>query len=127
MSYLLDTSTFLWASSSPRQLSRKAQRICESPSAEKVVSAATLWELIAKCSIGKIRIRDADATLPGWIATLNARVLPVHAAHAYAAYALPLRHRDPFDRMLVAQAVADDLTLVTSDEAIQSYPVKWVW
>jgi PIN domain nuclease of toxin-antitoxin system len=127
VTYLLDTSTFLWAASSPRFLSRRARRICESTSATRLVSAASLWELATKCSIGKLSIANAQAALPAWLLNLDARVLPIEAAHAYAAYGLPILHKDPFDRMLVAQAIAEDLTLVTSDEAIHRYAVKWVW
>ena len=127
MTYLLDTSTFLWAGSAPQKLSRKARRICESPGLRRVVSVTSLWELVAKCSIGKLEISGLASTLPTWVAHLDARLLPIEAAHAYASYDLPLLHRDPFDRMLIAQALAEDLTLVTKDEAIQRYPVKWIW
>lgn len=127
MTYLLDTNTFLWASSSPRALSAKARRICESSAALRVVSVVSLWELLAKCSVGKLAISNAVAALPAWVANLQARILAIEAAHTYALYGLPMRHKDPFDRMLVAQAVSEDMTLVTSDEAIQQYPVRWIW
>ncbi|HUI78512.1 MAG TPA: type II toxin-antitoxin system VapC family toxin [Bryobacteraceae bacterium] len=127
MKYLLDTNTFWWAVMTPRELSRRARRICEAQGIERIVSAVSLWELVTKCSIGKLSISQVTSTLPAWVSSLGARVLPLEAAHAYAAYGLPLLHKDPFDRMLVAQAVADDLTLVTCDETIQRYNVKWVW
>ena len=127
MRYLLDTSTFLWAGGAPGKLSRRARHICDTPGLERLVSAVSLWEAVAKCSIGKMSLPQVTSTLPAWINSIGARVLPLEAAHAYAAYGLPLLHRDPFDRMLVAQAMADGLTLVTCDENIQRYPVKWVW
>jgi len=127
LKYLLDTNTFWWAVMTPRELSRRARRICEAQGIERIVSAVSLWELVTKCSIGKLSISQVTSTLPAWVSSLGARVLPLEAAHAYAAYGLPLLHKDPFDRMLVAQAVADDLTLVTCDETIQRYNVKWVW
>jgi PIN domain nuclease of toxin-antitoxin system len=86
-----------------------------------------LWEIAVKCSIGKLEIADPATRLPAWIVALGARVLPIEARHAYLAYSLPLLHRDPFDRMLVAQAAAEDLVLVTSDEAIRQYPIRWLW
>jgi PIN domain nuclease of toxin-antitoxin system len=58
---------------------------------------------------------------------LNMRILPLEAAHAYAVYGLPMLNRDPFDRMLIAQAMSEDLTLVTSDQQIHQYAVKWIW
>lgn len=111
----------------PRVLSKRARRICELPGVQRVVSAVSLWELVSKCSIGKLAISDITTTLPGWVNRLGARVLPLEASHAYTAYGLPLFHKDPFDRMLLAQAITEDLTLVTSDETIHRYSVKWVW
>ena len=113
---------------SPRSLSVKARRICESPAAVRAVSVVSLWETLGKCSIGKLSIPNAAATVPGWVAALELSVLPVAAGHAYAMYDLPLLHRDPFDRMLIAQAIVENMVLVTSDENIHRYPsVKWVW
>ena len=66
-------------------------------------------------------------TLPGWVARMNMQVLPLEAAHAYAVYGLPMLHKDPFDRMLIVQAIAEGLVLVTKDEDIHRYEVKWAW
>jgi PIN domain nuclease of toxin-antitoxin system len=128
LTYLLDTGVVFWAMKEPRKLSGKARRICESPSAQRVVSVASLWEMIAKCAIGKMSIPNAETELEAWIGHLKVRILRVEAAHAYAMYGLPLLHKDPFDRMLVAQAQAEGLVLVTPDEDIHRYPsLKWVW
>jgi PIN domain nuclease of toxin-antitoxin system len=127
LTYLLDTNTFLWSAGASGRLSRRARRICETPGLDRVVSAVSLWEAVAKCSIGKLSISQVTSTLPTIVRTLGARVLPLDATHAYAAYGLPMLHKDPFDRMLIAQAVAEDLTLVTCDETIQRYGVKWIW
>ena len=127
MTYLLDTSTFLWAATQPARLSRRALRICESQREQLVVSVVSLWELVVKCGTGALRIASLDRTLPDWTARLGARVLPVEAAHACAVHNLPPIHRDPFDRLLVAQAIAEDLPLLTSDERIQQYPARCVW
>ena len=127
MTYLLDTSTFLWAATQPARLSRRARRICESQREQLVVSVVSLWELVVKCGTGALRIASLDRTLPDWTARLGARVLPVEAAHAYAVHNLPPIHRDPFDRLLVAQAIAEDLPLLTSDERIRQYPARCVW
>jgi PIN domain nuclease of toxin-antitoxin system len=127
LTYLLDSHTFIWAASAPQKLSGKARRICEHTAAPLWISAVSLWELAAKCGAGKLTIPRADLALPGWVARMNLQVLPVEAAHAYAVYGLPMLHKDPFDRMLIAQAVTEDLVLVTNDEDIHRYPVKWVW
>ena len=127
MKYLLDTSTFLWAANDPGKLSRKARRLCESQRETLVVSAASLWEIVIKCGTGGLRMADPARSLPDWLARLGARILPVEAAHAYALHGLPPIHRDPFDRLLAAQAIAEDLPLLTSDERIRQYPARCVW
>jgi PIN domain nuclease of toxin-antitoxin system len=111
----------------PEALSRKALGICEDPAAKCVISVVSLWEMAVKCSIGKMEIEAVPTTLPAWVAKLNARVLPLEPAHAYAVYGLPMLHRDPFDRMLIAQATVEDLVLVTNDENIHRYDVRWTW
>ncbi|MEO8661330.1 MAG: type II toxin-antitoxin system VapC family toxin [Bryobacteraceae bacterium] len=125
--YLLDSHVVVWAMRDPERLSRKAHRLCEDSATKRVISAAALWELAIKASIGAITIRDAGVTLAAWVATLDARVLPVEASHAYAMYGLPMLHKDPFDRMMVAQAKLEDMVLVTNDERIHQYDVKWIW
>ena len=127
MTYLLDTAPFLWAVSEPGRLSRRARRICESPRDTLVLSVASLWETMIKCGVGGLRIVNPARTLPDWVAALGARVLAVEAAHAYRLHELPPIHRDPFDRILVAQAMAEDLPLLTSDQYIRQYPVRCIW
>ena len=95
MTYLLDTSAFLWAAAQPAKLSRRARRICESQREQLVVSVVSLWEVIVKCGTGALRVASPDRTLPDWIARLGARVLAVESAHVYAVHALPQAHRDP--------------------------------
>jgi PIN domain nuclease of toxin-antitoxin system len=127
VTYLLDTAPFLWAVTDPDKLSRKARRICESQRETLVLSVASLWEIMIKCGGGGLRIANPARTLPDWVAALGARVLAVEAAHAYRLYGLPPIHRDPFDRILVAQAMAESLPLLTSDQYIQQYSVRCVW
>jgi PIN domain nuclease of toxin-antitoxin system len=127
VTYLLDTAPFLWAVTDPGRLSRKARRICESQRETLVLSVASLWEIMIKCGVGGLRIANPARTLPDWVAALGARVLVVEAAHAYNLHTLPPIHRDPFDRMLVAQAITENLPLVTADQFIQQYPVRCVW
>jgi PIN domain nuclease of toxin-antitoxin system len=125
--YLLDSHTFLWAASAPKKLSRKARRICEQTAYPLVISAVSLWEIAAKCAAGKLSIPQVGLTLPAWVDHMNLQVLPIEARHAYAVYALPALHKDPFDRLLIAQAMTEDLVLVTNDEDVRRYPVNWVW
>jgi PIN domain nuclease of toxin-antitoxin system len=125
--YLLDSHAFLWAAAAPEKLSPKARRICEQTVSPLFVSVASLWELAAKCGAGKLSIPQPEVTLPGWVARMNMQVLSLEAAHVYAVYGLPMLHKDPFDRMLIVQAIAEGLVLVTKDEDIHRYDVKWAW
>jgi PIN domain nuclease of toxin-antitoxin system len=91
------------------------------------VSVASIWEVVNKMSIRKLPHNYATGALSLWPKALATRVLPVEPSHLDALYGLPLLHWGPFDRMLVAQAISEDFTLVTPDKALHRYPVKWVW
>ena len=125
--YLLDSHVFLWAATAPDKLSRKARRICTEANRPLVASVVTFWELIAKCQSGKLHIPRPDATIAAWARELNLKILPVNVTHAVAVYSLPLLHGDPFDRMLLAQAKAEELVFVTKDAEMSRYPVECVW
>jgi PIN domain nuclease of toxin-antitoxin system len=122
---LLDTSTLLWALGSPERLSARARRVVDS--GENIVSVASYWEVVMKAGKGLLTIPD----IPTWWTRATeltaAHVLPIRASHVTALAALPELHRDPFDRILIAQAIAEGLEFVTGDEAIRAYPVRTVW
>jgi PIN domain nuclease of toxin-antitoxin system len=124
-SHLLDTSTLLWALGSPERLSARARRLVDA--GENVVSVASYWEIVIKTQKGLLTIAD----LPTWwrraTEIMAARVLPIRASHVTALAALPMLHRDPFDRILIAQAVAEGMDFVTSHEPIAEYPVRTIW
>ena len=123
--HLLDTSTLLWALGEPKRLSTRARRRVEA--GENVVSVASYCEVVIKTQKGLIAIAD----VPNWwrraTELMAARVLPIRASHVAALAALPALHRDPFDRILIAQAVAEGLDFVTSDESIRAYPLRTIW
>ena len=119
MSLLLDTHVVLWWLADDPSLSEEIKdRLDHEPDVR--VSAATLWEIAIKQALGKIA---APADLPERVRDSGFRELPIGFSHAIAAERLPLIHRDPFDRMLVAQARCEDLTLVTRDPRCQQYDV----
>ncbi|HUZ25315.1 MAG TPA: type II toxin-antitoxin system VapC family toxin [Streptosporangiaceae bacterium] len=119
MSLLLDTHVVLWWLADDPSLSEEIKaRLDHEP--DVYVSAATVWEVAIKQAIGKLR---EPADLPERIRGSGFAELPVGSGHAIAAGRLPLLHRDPFDRMLVAQAQCEDLTLVTRDTRCQQYDV----
>lgn len=123
MSILLDTHVVIWAFASPARLSLVARSLLEDPETDVLVSAASAWEIATKYRLGKLP--GAERIVTGYLAhltTLRARELPMTAAHALAAGLFDVAHRDPFDRMLAAQARAEGLSLVTADPAMALFP-----
>lgn len=112
MKWLLDTHTFLWWLSSPNQLTQPAATAIADPANEVQVSVITLWEIAIKRAIGKLQ---APIDLQSDVARAGFQLLPLTVAHIVATEQLPLHHRDPFDRMLIAQAQLEGATLVTRD------------
>ena len=123
--HLLDTSTLLWALGEPERLSPRARRLIEAGG--NILSVGSYWEVVIKTQKGLLSISD----LPTWWRQATeltaARLLPIRPSHITALAALPLLHKDPFDRILVAQAKAEGLALVTSDGSIREYPIQAIW
>ena len=120
MRLLLDTHVLLWALENDRRLGPTARRAIETTENEVYVSSATAWEIALKRAAGKL---DAPKDLATWIGRTAFRSLAIEIEHAVASADLPNYHRDPFDRLLVAQAQLERLTLVTSDPKIAKYDV----
>lgn len=127
MTCLLDTAPFLWAIASPEKLSPTARRLVESRKTPLYVSVASLWEIVVKAQKGLLSIADPPRWLEAGLAGIEAGVLPIKTAHVYEVGRLPMIHKDPFDRVLVAQAVSEGWVLVTSDEMVRQYAVRTVW
>jgi PIN domain nuclease of toxin-antitoxin system len=125
---LLDTHTFLWWVAASSELSRRARSAVGSARNECFVSVASGWEIAIKVSLGKLRIDGAlDRFLPEQLAANGFRALAIDLKHAARVASLPFHHRDPFDRLLVAQALEENLAMVTADPVIASYGVNRVW
>jgi PIN domain nuclease of toxin-antitoxin system len=120
MKYLVDTHTLLWALGNPGQLPESVCKAIRSPENMIFASIAALWEIAIKVSIGKLKV--PAGFLPG-VQKAGYQVLPISVEHVQEYSKLPLHHRDPFDRIFVAQARIDDLTLITCDQALKSYRV----
>jgi PIN domain nuclease of toxin-antitoxin system len=128
MKVLLDTHAFLWAITDDPQLSERARNILESGHNELFVSVVSLWEILVKVQIGKLPLpRPAGRYLQQQLAAAAMQVLPVAFSHVLQLEQLPLHHRDPFDRLLVAQSIDEDLPILTADPALKSYPAKLIW
>lgn len=124
-SHLLDTSTLLWALGSPERLSPRARRLVET--GENVISVASYWEVVIKTQKGLLKIADPPTWWRRATELTAARVLPIRTSHVTALAALPMLHKDPFDRILIAQALAEGLDFVTNDEPISEYPIRTIW
>lgn len=126
MRLLLDTHAFLWSTSSPDKLSSAARDACENPANLLYLSHASVWEMLIKEHFGKLRIEGGVRPL---IEAEHGQVklLPISLAHLWQLSSLPPHHRDPFDRLLLAQAAAEGMALVTADATLHKYGLPIVW
>lgn len=125
---LLDTHAFLWWIRDDRRLSDRAREVFTDTGNELLFSVVSGWEIAIKAGIGKLRAsEDLGSYLSGQLSDNSMRVLPVYLSHAVRVAELPDHHRDPFDRLLVAQALVEDVPLVSVDPEISRYPVDIVW
>lgn len=122
MNLLLDTHAFLWAIDNSPELSQKARDAIVDGTNIVFVSAATAWEIAIKKAIGKLKVPEGDYLEE--LKTHRFTPLDITTEHALTVESLPPHHKDPFDRMLVAQAQVENLTLVTRDPRIKAYAVK---
>jgi PIN domain nuclease of toxin-antitoxin system len=120
---LLDTHLLLWAASQPQLLSKTASSLIDDTENELLFSAASLWEVAIKSALGRANFHVDPKLLRRGLLDNGYLELPVTSAHAVAVMSLPPIHKDPFDRLIVAQALEEGITLVTSDEVVSKYPV----
>ncbi len=121
MRMLVDTHLLLWAAASSRRLPREARRAMEDPENEVLYSAASLWEIAIKASLRKADFKADVGLLRPALTEMGFVELPVSGAHAEALARLPPLHKDPFDRMLVAQSLSEPLVLLTNDAMLSGY------
>ncbi len=125
MRFLVDTQSWLWLQASPGRLSGKILARLADPDNELLLSAASSWEIAIKYALGKLPLPSPPTEyVPGRMQDSGTRGLPVTHAHALHVAELPPHHRDPFDRILVAQAQLEKLTIVTADRQLEAYDVK---
>ena len=123
--YLLDSSTVIWALADPELLSATARKALRA--GPRVMSVVTYWEVVIKSQKGLLKIADPVNWWKRARELLGGSILSIRSAHISALAGIPDFHKDPFDHMLIAQAAAEGLTLVTSDKQIHRYSVKTVW
>ena len=122
MRLLLDTRILLWAAGAPDRLSEKAIALLTDVSNELLFSAASMWEIVIKSGLGRDDFQVDARQLRTALLVNGYHELPVSSLHALTLADLPTLHKDPFDRMLLAQAIRDELTLVTADSLLTAYP-----
>ncbi|MCY4535675.1 MAG: type II toxin-antitoxin system VapC family toxin [Bryobacterales bacterium] len=122
MRFLLDTHILLWAAGMPERLSDEVRDLIEDPGTELVFSAASVWEVAIKSSLGRKDFRADPSLLRRGLLENGYVELAVTGAHAARVGVLPPIHRDPFDRLLVTQALVEGITLLTSDSIVARYP-----
>jgi PIN domain nuclease of toxin-antitoxin system len=128
MRLLLDTHAFIWWHSEPTRLSPKAFRLCQDPANTVLLSVATIWEMQIKLQLGKLRLSLPLGELVESQQKANdLKILPVLLLHVLALGSLPSYHKDPFDRMLIAQTTVEDAHLVSHDPIFQKYQVRLFW
>jgi PIN domain nuclease of toxin-antitoxin system len=128
MKAILDTHTFLWWNTDDPQLSSTARQFIENGLNDVYLSAASAWEIAIKCARGRLTLPDVpDQYVADRIVAHQFYPLPVQISHALHVFNLPDIHRDPFDRLLVAQSQLEDLAILTADNLIPQYGVSVIW
>lgn len=125
--YLLDTHTFLWFVNNDPSLSSSAKTLLESP-VILLLSVASLWEIAIKMSLGKLSLPDAfERFVPQQIALNKIQILPIETGHLNVVSSLPFHHKDPFDRLIIAQAIVEKVSIVSIDSVFDGYSVRREW
>ena len=128
MRVLLDTCTFLWATADPDRLPRPIAKLILEREHEVFVSAASAWEIVIKAATGRLILRDdPDRFVREHRDAAGFTALPIDEESALHVWRLPALHRDPFDRIIVSQAIVHGLTILTPDPLVTQYPARTTW
>jgi PIN domain nuclease of toxin-antitoxin system len=127
MSFLLDTHTFLWFLEGNEKLSKKALVKMLDVNKKCYISIASLWEITIKLQLGKLELNFDFDELTEYLKRNQIQILPFHFNHLKVLSELPLHHRDPFDRIILSQAIAEKFTIISQDSSFKSYKAKLLW
>jgi PIN domain nuclease of toxin-antitoxin system len=128
MKLLLDTHVLIWLVEGSDNLSQLAKQAIEDENNSLHLSIASLWEMTIKMTLGKLQLgMSIDLIVESYLLPTGIKILPIHLNHLLVLRELPLHHRDPFDRLLISQAQAEKLTLVSGDRVFINYPVNIRW
>jgi PIN domain nuclease of toxin-antitoxin system len=125
---LLDTHSFLWFIGGDLSLTPSARRLIEDPANQSLLSTASLWEMAIKLSIGKLSFNQPFKTfIPAQLSENGIELLDIKFSHLVTVAGLPFHHRDPFDRLLVAQAMEEQMSIISADPAFDVYAIRRLW
>lgn len=128
MNLLLDTHTLIWYLEGSDELSQTSRSLIENSANINFVSIASFWEIAVKLSIsGKLELSVPFEKLSELVWQNNISILPIQISHTVAVRSLPFHHKDPFDRIIIAQAIVDDMLIVSRDGHFTSYPIRIAW
>jgi PIN domain nuclease of toxin-antitoxin system len=124
---LLDAHTFIWWDSEPERLSPRVLALLNDESNTPYISVVNIWEIQIKSSIGKMSLHQSLENIVRSFAESDIPFLPITTSHVLALKRLPDHHRDPFDRILIAQALVEGMTLISKDAIVAQYPINVIW
>ena len=127
MANLLDTHTLIWFIEGDSALSTEAISSINNNHEFNFVSIVSLWEIAIKINIGKLKLQTAFPAIQNKIDENGFKLLPINFDHTLIFKDLPLHHRDPFDRMIIAQSITENLTIISKDKNFSLYPIKLLW
>ncbi|MEM9272300.1 MAG: type II toxin-antitoxin system VapC family toxin [Cyanobacteria bacterium P01_F01_bin.143] len=128
MKFLLDTHTFIWYVTNNRKLSLKAQELINDGNNEILLSIVSIWEMVIKHSVGKLGFElPFELFIKRQLAINDFQLLNIKVENLFIVANLPLHHRNPFDRLMIAQAMVEEIPIVGTDEIFDSYPIKRLW
>ncbi|HLC16269.1 MAG TPA: type II toxin-antitoxin system VapC family toxin [Thermodesulfovibrionia bacterium] len=127
MSFFLDTHAFMWFVNGDPILGNEAKKIIESIDNQNFISVASLWEIAIKINIGKLSLSKPYNYIKQQLEDNHVAILPIDFNHTLQLVSLPLYHRDPFDRLIIAQAIVENMTIITKDDNFKNYPIKIIW
>jgi PIN domain nuclease of toxin-antitoxin system len=127
MNYLLDTHALIWLLEGDENLSKNARQMIENQENVCLISSATLWEIAIKVSIEKLEMQLSYGDFIRLIWENGIEVLDIKAEHCIKLLELPFHHKDPFDRLIIAQSIVEDMTIISRDSQFANYPAKIIW
>ncbi len=128
MNILLDTHAFLWFTAGDSNMSRKARTLIEDKGNNAFLSVASLWEIAIKVSLGKLELTEPfEQLIPEQLEDNGIELLHISVSHASMVAGLPFHHRDPFDRLLIAQAKVEQIPIISADKIFDAYKIERIW